>query len=215
MLLYVYAIKKSPISLIVPFLSFTPVFLILNAYVIAGDKVTPVGVFGIMLVVLGSFVLNHEGGRSGFLRGFMLLTKDTGVRAMMIVAFIYSITSSMGKVAILHSSPVFFASSYFIVVTIIMAPIVWWKGYGDFDKFKCSGSLRNLALSSLMFGIMVITHMIAISLTNVAYMISVKRSSVLIGVIYGYAMFKEGNIRKRFLGAMLMFIGIILILNAT
>jgi drug/metabolite transporter (DMT)-like permease len=60
--------------------------------------------------------------------------------------------------------------------------------------------------------IMMITHMKAINLVEVSYMISVKRLSLLIGVIYGAVFFKETNIKERFLGSAIMLSGVILIL---
>ena len=62
---------------------------------------------------------------------------------------------------------------------------------------------------------MVISHMLAISLAKVAYVISVKRMSLVIGVLYGYLFFKEKHIGERFLGALLMFIGFILVVTAS
>jgi uncharacterized membrane protein len=61
---------------------------------------------------------------------------------------------------------------------------------------------------------MIASHMMAISLVNVAYMISLKRTSLVIGVIYGYFFFREKNIRERLSGALLMFIGFIMIVTA-
>ena len=58
---------------------------------------------------------------------------------------------------------------------------------------------------------MVITHVKAINLVEVSYMISVKRLSILFGVIYGVVFFKETNIKERFLGATVMVSGIIMI----
>ena len=56
--------------------------------------------------------------------------------------------------------------------------------------------------------------MVAMSIAKVAYVISVKRMSLLIGVFYGYLFFKEKNIRERLSGAMLMFVGFLMIVNA-
>jgi uncharacterized membrane protein len=56
--------------------------------------------------------------------------------------------------------------------------------------------------------------MVAMSLAKVAYVISVKRMSLLIGVFYGYLFFKEKNIRERLFGATLMFIGFLMVVNA-
>ncbi|MDP1759628.1 MAG: hypothetical protein Q8K77_07515 [Thermodesulfovibrionales bacterium] len=56
--------------------------------------------------------------------------------------------------------------------------------------------------------------MLAMNLTNVAYMISVKRLSLIIGIIYGYFLFREENIKERFLGAVFMLIGFVLVVTA-
>ena len=53
--------------------------------------------------------------------------------------------------------------------------------------------------------------MTAVSLTNVAYMIAVKRTSLLIGVLYGHLFFREPGIRHRLPGALLMVAGVALI----
>jgi len=47
---------------------------------------------------------------------------------------------------------------------------------------------------------MIITHMEAMNLTKVAYMISVKRTSLLMSVMYGYFLFQEKHMKGRFVG---------------
>jgi len=58
---------------------------------------------------------------------------------------------------------------------------------------------------------MIITHLKAISLIEVSYMVSVKRLSILFGVLYGIMFFKETNIKERLLGATVMVSGIIVL----
>ena len=58
---------------------------------------------------------------------------------------------------------------------------------------------------------MIIFHFLSIELIEVAYMISVKRSSMLFSVIYGSVIFKEFNIRERLIGSSVMIAGVVLI----
>ena len=51
-----------------------------------------------------------------------------------------------------------------------------------------------------------------LSMINAAYMISIKRFSILISVLYGGVIFKESHIRLRLLGAVLMLAGAIIII---
>jgi uncharacterized membrane protein len=63
----------------------------------------------------------------------------------------------------------------------------------------------------MLIAIMIVTHLKAISLIEVSYMVSVKRLSILFGVLYGIMFFKETNIKERFLGATVMVSGIIVL----
>jgi uncharacterized membrane protein len=69
-------------------------------------------------------------------------------------------------------------------------------------------------LPGIFYSFMVISHMIAISLAQVAYVITIKRMSLVIGVLYGYLFFREKNIRERLLGAALMFLGFAIVVTA-
>jgi len=57
----------------------------------------------------------------------------------------------------------------------------------------------------------IFSHMLAISLTKAAYMIALKRTSLIIGVLYGAWWFREEKIVERLTGAMLMVAGAVLI----
>ena len=56
-----------------------------------------------------------------------------------------------------------------------------------------------------------IFHMIAISMTLVAYLISVKRTSAIISVLFGTLLFKEKGFKERIWGAIIMVIGVLFI----
>ena len=212
---YIKALRISPLSLTLPFLSLTPVFLILVSYLIIGEKVSFRGGIGIILIAVGSYTLNLHEMRKGIFEPFRAITKEKGSILMISVALIYSVTSSLGKMAIEHSSPLFFGITYFIAVTIVFAPIALWMGKGELKSFISEKQFKGILLPGLFYSIMIASHMIAISLTKVAYMISIKRTSLIIGVIYGYLLFKEKNIRERLTGAVLMFIGFIMIVTAS
>ncbi len=213
--LYIKALRISPLSLTLPFLALTPLFLILTSYLIVGEKVSFRGGIGIIFLTVGSYILNLHEMRKGVFEPFRVITKEKGSVLMIGVALIYSITSSLGKMAIEHSSPLFFGITYFIAVTIIFAPLALWMGRNELKGFISEKQFNCLFLPGFFYAVMIASHMIAISLTKVAYMISVKRTSLIIGIIYGYLLFKEKNIRERISGALLMFIGFVMIVTAS
>jgi drug/metabolite transporter (DMT)-like permease len=70
---------------------------------------------------------------------------------------------------------------------------------------------RTLTVGSLMVA-MVITHFLAIALVEVAYMISVKRTSLVFGILLGALLFKERHLGQHVFAGSLMVIGVALIL---
>ena len=215
MVLYIKALRISPLSLTLPFLALTPVFLILISYLIIGEKVSFQGSVGIIFLAAGSYTLNIHEMQRGIFEPFKAIVKEKGSVLMVGVALIYSITSSLGKMAIVHSSPLFFGVTYFIAVTVIFAPIALWMGKTEIKSFIAGGQFKGLFFPGIFYSVMIASHMIAISLTKVAYMISLKRTSLLIGVMYGYFFFKEKNIGERLSGVVLMLIGFVMIVTAT
>ena len=208
-LLYMRAIRLSPLSLTVPFLALTPVFLIVTSFVILGELPDRSGVIGIILVACGAYLLNLKSKEKGLLAPLKAIAKEKGSLLMIVVAFIYSITSNLGKMAVLHSSPLFFAIVYANILTLVMLPMAMRRR----DKFFRDLKVRPLLfmMIGLSYGIMMICHFSAIRLVEVSYMISVKRTSMIFGVIYGWILFKEKNVGDRLLGSVIMVAGVIII----
>lgn len=210
MILYTKALKNSPISLTMPFLALTPLFLILASYLILGEKVSVSGGIGIILIASGSYTLNIHKMRYSLFEPLKAVFSEKGSVMMIAVALIYSITSSLGKMAITNSSPVFFGSFYFILMTILFTPIALNKNKGKLVITR--KDILPLAVIGVTYSLMIIFHMLAMSLAKVAYMISVKRMSLLFSILYGHLLFKEEKIAERAVGGVLMFIGFVLII---
>jgi drug/metabolite transporter (DMT)-like permease len=214
LILYIKALRWSPLSLTLPFLSLTPLFLIVFSYVILREPVTFRGGAGILLIAVGGYVLNVHTLDRGIFVPLRAIVKERGSVYMITVAFIYSFTSSLGKVAVMHSSPLFFGATYFIAVTLFLAPLSLKLNGGTLSGIKGRRAWILISLSGLAFASMIISHMFAIEITNVAYMIAVKRTSLLIGVVFGYLFFHERRMGQRFAGALLMFSGFVLIMTS-
>jgi drug/metabolite transporter (DMT)-like permease len=60
---------------------------------------------------------------------------------------------------------------------------------------------------------MVITHFYAIIHIEVAYMVAVKRTSLLFGILYGAWLFGESGLKTNLAAGMLMVLGVFLIVS--
>ncbi|MHC4138893.1 MAG: EamA family transporter [Planctomycetota bacterium] len=209
LLLYMKAIKVSPLSLTLPFLSLTPVFLIGTSYIILGERPDQSGFIGIILVVIGAYLLNVHTISRGLFEPFKAIAREQGSVLMIIVAFVFSIGACIGKIAVQHSDPYFFSVVYSFLLSFFFYLVISLRTKHFYSKVFSRPAL--FLLIGILIAIMIITHLKAISLIEVSYMVSVKRLSILFGVIYGVMFFKETNIKERFLGATVMVSGIIMI----
>jgi len=211
-LLYLKALKLSPLSLTIPFMALTPVFMIFTTRLILGEQILPMGVVGILFVFAGAYVLNIKTHKNGLLGPIYSILREKGSVYMIIVAFIYSITAILAKLAIDHSSPMFMAAVYFPIVTIILTPVMiirYRRGGIDLNRIK---SQKKLFISlGAIFSVTVLVHFIALNMTSAAYMIAIKRLSMVFGIVYGWLLFKEQHIVSRLLGAGVMILGVVLI----
>ncbi len=209
LVLYMEAIKVSPLSLTIPFLAFTPVFILATGAVFLQETPNIGGICGTLITFAGGYVLNLDPSLRSLFHPFMAIARERGSWLMVIVAFIYSITSVLGKSAVLHSSPIFFGLTYVPALTILLL-----ISLSALKKISWT-NLRTRALQGFVIGPLYLfeslAHCLALPLVKVAYMISVKRMSILVSVIYGGVLFREKHIFYRLMGACLMVIGAIMI----
>lgn len=189
---YMKALKVSPLSLTVPFLAFTPGFIILTGWIILGEKISTGGLWGIILIMVGAYSLNLSHTKYGLLGPLIAIFREPGSRLMLLVSFIYAFTSAIGKLAIIHSNPYFFGVIYNVALTALMVLFLPSVVNASSQKNLIKKPLVGLILGAIV-AVEVFSHMLAVSLTNVAYMISLERTSPLFGVVYGALLFKEKN----------------------
>ncbi len=207
-LLYLRALQLSPLSLTIPLLAWTPVFTALVSFVVLGEIPGPIGALGIALVVAGSYLLSWQGGR-GLLEPIRALGRERGSLFMLAVAALFSVTSSLGKIGVQHSSPVTFGVVYTLLTASVFAVLVLLRqGKGALGGFTPSRWLWAVGAAS---GVMILLHFTALELTKVAYMIAVKRTSLIFSVLLGLLFFGERMAPQRLLGAAVMLGGIVLL----
>ena len=222
MLLYMTAIRDHPLSLTLPYLAFTPVFSMVIAALLLGERLSLVGLLGVLLIVAGAWLLNVEQARPDdwrtWLRPLSAIRWEAGSRMMLGVALLYGLTSTLGKVALLYLPSASFGAFYFAIVGLVAIPLLVLLPIGG-PRLSLGSALRRLisrpgavlAVATLN-AVMVATHFMALRLTEVAYMIALKRSSLLFGILYGALLFREPNLASRMPAGVLMLAGVFVLL---
>ena len=128
---------------------------------------------------------------------------------MLLVAFIWSITSNIHKIGIQNSSEFFWPVAINAFIAIGFIPVVVLKSKNKVQQI--TKNYKVLFGIGFFHGLMIVVHMIAVSMTLVAYVISIKRTGAIMSVLFGALFFKEKGLKERLLGSVIMIIGVILI----
>jgi len=213
MLLYMAAIRDHPLALTLPYLAFTPVFVVLIAHWLLGERIDAEGGAGIALIVAGSWLLNGRAARWRDWRTWAspltAILHLPGPRMMLGVALLYACTSTLSKGALQYLAPEHFGAFYFMLLGVAALALI----AGPRPRLLGRVWRRPAAVVAVaaLNGLMVFTHFMAIELVEVAYMIAVKRTSLVIGILYGAWIFRETGLRQHLAAASLMLAGVFLI----
>jgi len=208
MLLYVHAITTSPLHLTLPYLSFTPVLNVLTGYIFLGEQIDIHGALGIAIVVIGSYILNIPKGFTlkRIAEPVLAIWQCRGSRLMLLCALIYSLTGVLSKKAMGYTDAESFGAYYFIVIggaVLFLYPFAPRSNMQLVVK-----KYIPVSIVAILMALMVVTHFIAIAQVEVAYMVSVKRSSMLFGILFGALFFGEKNLSRNLIAGSIMLTGI-------
>lgn len=217
MLLYVRAIRDHALADTLPYMAFTPVFALLTGWLLLGETVSARGLAGISLVTLGAWGLNvqHAGWHPRtWLMPFAAIWRQAGARQMLAVAALYSVTAVLGKgaLSLLPGHALAFGALYFVLLGGLTLLLFGLREPAAVGR-ALRGGARVWTVAGLM-ALMVLTHFLALAQAATAYMIAVKRTSILFGILLGAWVFREAGLTRHLAAAGLMVTGVGLIVGS-
>lgn len=211
------AISTYPISIVMPFVGLTPLFLTLTSYLILGEAITEIKFVGIFLIVIGGFILQlpttaAPSTKKGSLLKRLINTGDKGIWYMILVAFIWSITASVEKIAVRSSSPAFYGAGIhlslgfsFLFIERLMR--LNKKKAVPLSKIPPIKAKVYLVFLGLVSAALAICQLTAIKLAFVTYVITFKRAGVLVSTLLAFLFFNEKNYLKSITGTIFILLG--------
>ncbi|MDR3043032.1 MAG: DMT family transporter [Desulfovibrio sp.] len=208
-LLTAWAVRMAPVSRTVPYLCFSPVFVVVHEYLLLGVAPRPAGVAGVLLVVAGSWVLNaggvgnHARGQGGggggimarLLRPFRTLAAERGARVMLGVALLWGLGSVLNRQMVLYATPAVAGGVFFAVYGPAMLAALMVFG-GVRPRMLVDRPVRGLAMGMVLF-LAAYVHFTAMSLTTAANMIAVKRLDGVFAVLFDHVSERWRSARRR------------------
>lgn len=207
------AFKTEDISLLAPLSSFVPVFSVLFAFIFLGETPTIIKLSGVFLVVAGTYLLNLSHKKRGILRPVTSIISSRGLMFFLTANIIWSITPIFQKNAINATQPLtpMYASFVgFVFITLIIVVIAIVRREKLFKNVhRHIGALTFQGVTGAAAQFAAYT---AFSLAPVGYVLSLFNFSTLVTIGIGAVFLKEQKTRDRFIGALVMIAGSLLII---
>ncbi len=207
--LFFRALQIAPISKTMPFTAFTPLFLLPVGYVLLGELPSFWQFIGILLIIGGVYNIYLISGN--IFQPFHSLFHEKGSQMMLLAAFIWSFSATVDKIAVLNSSPQFYA----VVIHILLS-----LGYLPFLRKQRMLTLKQLPkhLPRYLFlggiaGITMLCHFTALVYLDVSLVIAFKRAGIIVSVIIGYLVFGEKRILRNLISTAIIVTGVLLIMG--
>ncbi|WP_165043058.1 EamA family transporter [Dysgonomonas sp. ZJ709] len=208
--LLIKAFEKGDLSVLGPINSYKSVISIIFGIILLGEIPSVWGILGIILIIGGSyFVLDTTEERFSWR---LLKQKEIQYR---IGAMVFSAIEAIfiKKTILLSSIEISFVSwcwigALFSFVILFLFKIEVRTEIHKVDKF----SLHKFLYLVICVGIMQFTTNYVFDHMPVGYALSLFQLSVIVSIFFGYKIFKETNIRKKLIGAIIMVAGSVIII---
>jgi uncharacterized membrane protein len=222
------ALQVSPLSFCVPFMALTPVFLLPIGKFFLHEQILPGMIIGVVVVVIGSLVINRQMVANGWLEPAKEIFRQRGSRYMLLVALLLATTAALDKWFVTSGGDAAFgdrlARSFTlsigksVMLALFFIGLACWRLRGKdnspAENFSWTQVWREvprwLVLAGFFEGIVLVLQLLAVQFAVAAIVISIKRSGILFACFLGWFLFKERGITDRVIGSCVMIAGVVI-----
>jgi drug/metabolite transporter (DMT)-like permease len=208
------AIKNFEISKALPLLALTPGLVAISAFIFIGDALSLNEVFGILLLILGTYILETK-SKQDLLTPFKVFIGSKRHHYVITALLLFTITSIMDRLLLhkfnLEPESFLVFQNLFIAINFIFIFLFSKKSFNNLQKFIRSDLLKLLILISVFTIIYRYAQIEAVKIAPVAFVLAVKRISIFLAAIIGGRIFKEHNLWVRAAATAIIIIGTLLI----
>jgi uncharacterized membrane protein len=204
------ALQVSDLSVVTSLWKISLLVLVIFAYFTLGETPSVLGLIGVLVSVIGVYLLNVQKSRISVWAPLRELFVDRGLRYTLLAALFYAPSVVLIKQIIVHSDVYFGNLMAYVAASCTVLPLVlrrssrhfaqvprFWIAFFSMGLFAC--------LSSICMGI-------AYKVTLTSYVEAVKQAEILFALLIGYTVFHErARVRAILPGSLTMLLGIVLL----
>ena len=226
-LFVMYSIKNLEISEALPLLALTPGFVAILGAILINDYLTVLEWSGIFLMLTGTVILESQkhvnrsekpgGLLRDYLKIFSSLFRFSKYTYVIIALVLFTITSLLDRILLtdLKLSPYTFMAFQQLFFAVIFTIVVLIRQKGVIRPVLAipKEMVYLLIIVSVSTVIYRFTQLEATKLAPVALVLSVKRLSVLMAVVFGGKLFREHELVRRVIAVIIILAGAAVLLN--
>lgn len=205
------ALKLEDASIVASLQGITPIFVILTSWLMLSELPTLYGAFGIVLVVVGVYILNLRGRevRRRHIAGpWLRLFYSKGARLALLTAFLGSVALNFDKTAVILSNPMMLTGAKFLLVAVSIYGVSVMTGRWKTISKSCFWPLFGIGAALGLANVLMnagFFHGI------VPYVGTLKRTQILWTTLFAGLFLKEQYTFLRLGGAAIIVLGVVLI----
>jgi len=193
--------RFADVSLVYPITTSSPFFILMWAVLFLKEELTIIGVFGIILTILGTIVLNSVKGR-GFNFG-------KGVLYAFLAAFLYSFGALMDKQGVSKGNFILYVYSMSFFMTMFL--FIYSKRSGELTLAKVRMDAKWVLLAGVIVFASFTSYRYGLTMIELSYATALRQVNVLFGAIFGIMLFKEPMTVNKLFGTIIIMAGVVLI----
>ena len=207
------AVRHLDLSESAPLSNLSPFFLLILAYFILGEKVTYTQFFGIVVLLLGVYIVEVDHSLHNLISPLKNFLKSKDIHHMVFAMVVLSIVQVFDKFILTNFTDAisYLALLWFFVCLNLCSLEIYRHGIKEL-KNDIIKQFKPLLLITIFGYPSNIFHLLSVGLYNVSLVIPVKRISTLLISIFGGTFFHEKGLKLRWIGGAITLLGVFLIM---
>jgi uncharacterized membrane protein len=204
------ALRLADISVVTALWKVSLVFLVVFAFLSLGEVPSVLGLVGILVSLLGVYILNIQKSRLSPWAPLRELFVDRGLRYTLLAAAFYAPTVVLIKQVIVRSDAYFANLMAYLAASLIILPLALWRSGRHFVQIpRYWWSFVGMGLFACLASV---CHSLAYQMTLTSYVEAAKQVEILFALGIGYMVFQErAKVRAILPGSLVILLGMILL----
>ena len=207
------AMKIADLSAIYPLVSLGPIFTLIVAFLLPlNEKPGFIAIIGVLITLLGVYVLNVNNAKEGLLKPIKLLFENKASALMILSVVINSVVIAFDKLAINNTIPqntTFVLLAENILVIVGLLPILYLRNK-NFTR-QIFDNKKLFIILGLLNAVSTILAFSAVGSGSVGLVSTILKTQLLFVLLFSFIFFKDKPRLETIIGSIIMILGVVLI----